>query len=152
MISRQKTLHACERCKRPKAAWQRNKSGEALWPWVVLTLTRSFNKIHQYVYELKPKINIKTNINAYMTLTFGLVTLTLGQLQHPININNICKYHQDPSIRLWFIGKNHLMGASVVSGQKPRDNAINLVKRLDPKLLLTLARSFNKIHQYVHEL
>ena len=34
-----------------------------------------------------------------MTLTFDLVTLTLGQLQRLININNICKYHQDPSIR-----------------------------------------------------
>ena len=42
-----------------------------------------------------------------MTLTFDRVTLTLCQLQHLININNICKYHQDPSIRSWFIGKNN---------------------------------------------
>ena len=38
-----------------------------------------------------------------MTLTFDLVTLTLGQLQRLININNICKYHQNPSIRWCFI-------------------------------------------------
>ena len=44
-------------------------------------------------------------INAYVTLTFDLVTLTLGQLYRPININNICEYHQDPSIRSWFIGE-----------------------------------------------
>ena len=68
-----------------------------------------------------------------MTLTFDLVTLTLGQLQRLININIICKFHQDPSIRLLFIGKKHLMRASVVSGRRPRDNALNLVKRFDPK-------------------
>jgi len=35
-----------------------------------------------------------------MTLTFDLVTLAFGQLQRLTNINNLCKYHQDPSIRL----------------------------------------------------
>ena len=73
------------------------------------------------------------HINAYMTLTFDLVTLTLSQLELLINIKNIWKYHQDPSIRSWFIDKKHLMRASVVSGRRPRDNAINLVKRFDPK-------------------
>ena len=37
-------------------------------------------------------------IIAYVTLTFDLVTLTLGQLYRLININYICEYHQDPSI------------------------------------------------------
>ena len=68
-----------------------------------------------------------------MTLTFDLVTLTLGQLQRLININNICKYHQDQSIRSWFIGKKHLLRTSVARGRRPRDNAINLVKRFDTK-------------------
>ena len=33
-----------------------------------------------------------------MTLTFDLVTLTSGQLYRLININHMCKYHQDPFI------------------------------------------------------
>ena len=32
MIYKQKALAAYERRKRPKAAWQRNKFGETLWP------------------------------------------------------------------------------------------------------------------------
>ena len=68
-----------------------------------------------------------------MTLTFDLMTLTFGQLQRLININNICKCHQDPYIRSEIIGKEYLMRASVVSGRRPRDSAINLVKCFDPK-------------------
>ena len=48
-------------------------------------------------------------IIAYLTLTFDLMTLTLGQLFCLININLICKYHKDPIIRLWFIGQKHLL-------------------------------------------
>ena len=33
-------------------------------------------------------------ILAYLTLTFDLVTLTLGQLQYPINIFHAYIYHQ----------------------------------------------------------
>ena len=41
-----------------------------------------------------------------MTLTFDLVTLTLGQLDCLIDINVMAKYHHDPSIRPGFIGEN----------------------------------------------
>ena len=36
---------------------------------------------------------------AYLTLTFDLETLTLGQLQHLININPMYDFDQDPVIR-----------------------------------------------------
>ena len=43
------------------------------------------------------------HLNADMTLTFDLVTLTLGQLARLINIYSICKYHKiHPSVHdLW---------------------------------------------------
>ena len=41
--------------------------------------------------------------NCILTLTFDLVTLTWGQLQHLIVINHVCKYHQYPIIGLWYI-------------------------------------------------
>ena len=44
--------------------------------------------------------------NAYLTLIFDLVTLTLGQLQYLININPMYNFDQDPIIRSWFLGKN----------------------------------------------
>ena len=45
----------------------------------------------------------------YVTLTFFLMTLTSGQLFGLKNTNLICKYHQDLSIRMWFIGEKHSM-------------------------------------------
>ena len=42
---------------------------------------------------------------AYLTLIFDLVTWTFGQLQHLININYVCNYHQDLTNRSQFIGK-----------------------------------------------
>ena len=39
-----------------------------------------------------------------LTLTFDPMTLTLCQLESLININHMCKYHQDPIIRSWFLG------------------------------------------------
>ena len=44
-------------------------------------------------------------MNVYVTLTFDLVILTLGQIYRLININNICEYHQDLSIFSRFIGE-----------------------------------------------
>ena len=44
-----------------------------------------------------------------MTLTFDLVTLTLGQLQHLIDINPMYDFDEDPIIRSWFIGEKHSM-------------------------------------------
>ena len=44
-----------------------------------------------------------------MTLTFDLVTLTLGQLFCLIIINLLSKYHLDPIIRSRFIGEKHSM-------------------------------------------
>ena len=41
-------------------------------------------------------------ILAYLTLTFDLVTLTLGQLQYLININPMYDFDQDPIIRSWY--------------------------------------------------
>ena len=35
--------------------------------------------------------------------------LTLGQIYRLININNICEYHQDPSIRSWFIAETRIL-------------------------------------------
>ena len=49
----------------------------------------------------------KNCLFTWMLIWSWPLTLTLGQLQRLININNICKYHQDPSIRPWFIGQNH---------------------------------------------
>ena len=46
---------------------------------------------------------------AYMTLTFDLVTLTLGQLQHLIDINPMYDFDEDPIIRSWFIGEKSSM-------------------------------------------
>ena len=46
------------------------------------------------------------HISVYLTLTFDPVTLTLCQLLGLINIYHMCKYHQDPTIRSWFIIKN----------------------------------------------
>ena len=40
-----------------------------------------------------------------VTWTIDFVTLTLSQLQHVININHICKYHQCLTTRSWFIDK-----------------------------------------------
>ena len=42
---------------------------------------------------------------AYLTLTFDLVTLTLGQLLHLIDINHVCKYHLYLIISSWYIVK-----------------------------------------------
>ena len=42
---------------------------------------------------------------AYLTLTFDLVTLTLGQLLHLIDINHMCKYHLYLIIGSWYIVK-----------------------------------------------
>ena len=55
---------------------------------------------------------------AYLTLTFDLVTLTLGQLQHLININPMYDFDQDPVIRSWFIEKN--IGALRTDGPTKR--------------------------------
>ena len=41
----------------------------------------------------------------YLTLTFDLVTLTLGQLLHLIDINHVCKYHLYLIIGSWYIVK-----------------------------------------------
>ena len=43
---------------------------------------------------------------ACLTLTFDLVTLTLLQLNYLINVNNMCKYDQDPFIRLRGVAQN----------------------------------------------
>ena len=43
---------------------------------------------------------------ALLTLTFDLVTLTFGQLQHLIYINHMCECHQDLTIRSWFVDQN----------------------------------------------
>ena len=40
----------------------------------------------------------KNLITAYLTLTFDLVTLTLGQLKRLIIINHKYEYHHDPFI------------------------------------------------------
>ena len=42
-------------------------------------------------------------IIAYLTLTFDLVIFTLGQLQHIIDINHLCNYHQYPITASWYI-------------------------------------------------
>ena len=49
------------------------------------------------------------SINGKVTLTFDLVTLSLGQLVRLINIHNICEYHQDPSIRSWLIAETIIL-------------------------------------------
>ena len=41
-------------------------------------------------------------LNAYVTLTYDLVALTLGQYQHSINTNHMCKSHQGPILPSWF--------------------------------------------------
>ena len=43
---------------------------------------------------------------AYLTLTFNLMTLTLGQLQNRVYIDHVLKYHQYLITRSWFIDKN----------------------------------------------
>ena len=40
---------------------------------------------------------------AYLTWTFDLVTLILGQLQHLVDINYMFKYHRYPIIGSWYI-------------------------------------------------
>ena len=42
---------------------------------------------------------------SFLTLTFDPVTLTLGQLQHLIYINHVCKYHLYLIIGSWYIVK-----------------------------------------------
>ena len=64
-------------------------------------------KIQSPVHDLYPK-QFFCEI-ADMTLTFDLVTLTLGQLFCLININHMSKYHQNPIIRSWFIGEKSSM-------------------------------------------
>ena len=87
-----------------------------------------------------------------MTLTFELVTLTFGQFQRLIKMNDICKYHQDQPIRSCLIGKKHLLHTSVARGRRPRDNAINLMKRYDTKYDLpsqeVSSRSINPFMSY----
>ena len=68
---------------------------------MLLVITKRFIELHLPVHDLKPKLIF--HLKGYMTFTFDLVTLTLGQFQRPININTLCKYYQDPSIRSWFI-------------------------------------------------
>ena len=46
---------------------------------------------------------------AYLTLTFDLVTLTLGQLQHLIDINPMYDFDQDPFICSWYIVKTSFL-------------------------------------------
>ena len=86
-----------------------------LWPWSwvnfnvssILIICPSIIKILSSIYDLYP--NKDFYIRAYVTLTFDLVTLTLGHLYRLINMNNICEYHQDLSIRSWFIAETRIL-------------------------------------------
>ena len=86
-----------------------------LWPWPrvnsnvspISIICISIIKIHSSAHFYSR--NKKKCINTYVILTFDRVTLTLGQLYRLININNICEYHQDPSIRPWFIAETRIL-------------------------------------------
>ena len=64
-----------------------------LWPWHCFTinvlsisiLCESLTKIQSFVFNLWPKLNV--HIITYLTLTFDLLTLTLGYLQRFVDIN-----------------------------------------------------------------
>ena len=74
---------------------------------LILTICISIINIQSPVHDLWPK-QFFGRI-AYLTLTFDLVTLTFGQLQHLIYINHVCECHQDLTSRSWFIDPKHSM-------------------------------------------
>ena len=92
--------------------WSRAPTQWMWWSALTLSITDHHKKFHQDP-SICSRVKFQTifffYINAYMTLTFDLVTLTFGQLQDLINTNHICKYHYNQSIRSGFIGENYSM-------------------------------------------
>ena len=72
---------------------------------LIIIICLSVIDIQSLVHDIKSK-QILYKL-AYLTLTFDLVILTLGQLQHLNVINHMCKYHQNPIIGWWYkVGRN----------------------------------------------
>ena len=80
-----------------------------LWPCDLVTLTSHWYQSFVQVSSISNhwfmiySWNKFFYIIAYLTSTFDLVTLTLGQLQHIIVINYMWKYHKYPVIGSWYI-------------------------------------------------
>ena len=85
-----------------------------LWPWpkvnfnisLILIIFASIIHIQSLVHGILP--NTFFHKLEYLTLTFDLVTLTFGQLQHLNNTYPVYVHHQCAIIGWWYIAKTRI--------------------------------------------